>query len=252
MNLSINAKDNMCNYGKLNISLKADNINKHICRSCHERFSGEYVVINISDNGHGIAEDVLQRMFEPFFTTKSIGEGTGMGLSVVHGVVHKLGGHIVVTSHVGEGTSFEILLPISHDDAENTNLNKIDSKQYDFSDLSILVVDDESSVAGFLQDLLKKYHARVKVFTDSEHAVEYYKAHSDEFDIVITDQTMPNLTGAALSQSILALRPEAKIILCTGFSSDIDEESANDMVIKAFMYKPISSEKLYNIINKLR
>lgn len=252
MNLCINAKDSMDTDGDLNISLKVNNFNKHICSSCHERFSGEYVVINIKDNGHGIAEDVLQRMFEPFFTTKSIGEGTGMGLSVVHGVVHKLGGHIVVTSHVGEGTSFEILLPISHDDAENTNLNKIDSKQYDFSDLSILVVDDESSVAGFMDDLLKKYHARVKVFTDSEDAEAYYKAHPDEFDIVITDQTMPNLTGVALSQSILALRPEAKIILCTGFSSDIDEESATNMGIKAFMYKPISSEKLYNIINKLR
>ncbi|MCW8987597.1 MAG: response regulator [Gammaproteobacteria bacterium] len=252
MNLCINAKDSMDKDGELDIALNVESMDKQRCNSCHENFSGEFVVINIKDNGKGMAEDILERMFEPFFTSKNLGEGTGMGLSVVHGVVHKLGGHIVVISHVAEGTHFKIALPVSDVKCENESVTKIDYIEPNFSGLSIMIVDDEPAVVGYLEAMLKKYQATVKTFTDSQEALDYFELNPKEFDIVITDQTMPTLTGVSLSQYILALRSDISIILCTGYSADITAETAYEIGIKAFMHKPIDSEKLYNIINKLK
>jgi len=176
-----------------------------------------------------------------------------MGLSVVHGVVHKLEGHIVVTSIVGEGTSFKILLPISDEELENKNEKNLNNKlQYDFSDLNIMVVDDEPAVAGLIEASLIQRKASVKVFTNSQEALEYFKQDPKKVDIVITDQTMPDLTGIELSKKLLALRNDITIILCTGYSAEITEESALNMGIKSFIEKPVKMEKLHNIINELR
>lgn len=253
MNLCINAKDGMGKEGDLLITLAVENIINQNCHSCHELFTGEYVAINIKDNGKGISEDVLGRIFEPFFTSKKVGEGTGMGLSVVHGIVHKLGGHIVVTSTVGEGTNFKILLPISDEKSETNNTEKLNNHtQYDFSDLNIMIVDDEVAVAGLLEASLKRCKAIVEVFTESEQALAYFEADPDKIDIVITDQTMPDITGIALSEKLLALRSDIAIILCTGYSAEVTEELALNLGIKSFMHKPVKMEKLYSIINELK
>lgn len=253
MNLCINAKDGMNNEGILSISLKQEMINNLTCNSCHNLIAGEYVVIEIKDDGKGINSEILDRIFEPFFTSKKVGEGTGMGLSVVHGVVHKLDGHIVVTSVDGEGTSFKVFLPVSNV-AFETKKEKHQSKNvlYDFSDLLIMVVDDESAVAGLIEESLKQQKACVKAFTDSQQALEYFKQDPQKIDIVITDQTMPELTGVELSKKLLELRNNITIILCTGFSTEINEESALQMGIKSYMEKPIKMAKLHSIINKLK
>ena len=252
MNLCINAKDGMGEEGNLLISLNVEKYNHNICNSCHEHFSGEYVVINIKDNGTGIPKDILERVFEPFFTSKMVGEGTGMGLSVVHGIVHKLGGHILVASKVNEGTSFKVLLPISNEKIKIETIEEIKQTEYDFSNLTIMVVDDEPAVANFLDDVLRQNKAKVEVFTNSEQALAYFEKNPESIDIIITDQTMPKLTGAALSEKILAIRLDIPIVLCTGYSTEITEDSAHELGIKKFIHKPVDMEKLLRIINELK
>ena len=253
MNLCINAKDSMGIEGNLFISLTVEDINAELCSSCREHISGKYVAIHIEDNGAGISENILTHIFEPFFTSKEIGSGTGMGLSVVHGIVHKLGGHIVVTSHVGEGTKFKVYLPISDERGEDIELANAeeDSMQYDFSGLRVMVVDDEPSIAALLEASLEQCHAKVQAFTNSQQALAYFETAHDNIDLVITDQTMPSLTGIALSEKLLALRPDIKIILCTGHSADVTEKLALESGIKAFTYKPVKMNKLYQTIKDI-
>ena len=252
LNLCMNAKDSMGETGHLLITLDVEDFNHESCTSCHEHINGEYVVIGINDSGKGIEDDVFERMFEPFFTSKNIGEGTGMGLSVVHGIVHKLDGHIVVKSKLGEGSSFKILLPISNENIKTENSEKVISEKYDFSNLTIMVVDDEPGVAHFLEDSLTLFNAKVEVFTSSTQAFAYFEEYPDKFDIVITDQAMPDLTGIALSEKLLAIRPEQVIILCTGYSVEVTEESALQLGIKSLLHKPLEIKKLYNIINEIK
>jgi len=252
MNLCINAKDSIGHEGNLFITLTVERCKQQLCHSCHEYFSGEYVAISIKDNGQGIAEDMLGRIFEPFFTTKKVGEGTGMGLSVVHGVVHKLDGHIIVTSNAEKGTNFKVLLPVSDEECGTKSIEKPKNIKYDFSALTIMVIDDEPAVVNLLQASLTQCKAKVEVFTNSEEAIAYFESEPDKFDIVITDQTMPDITGVVLSEKLLALRPDLKIILCTGYSLEVTEESALQLGIKTFLHKPIEIEKLYSIINELK
>lgn len=252
MNLCLNAKDGMNKGGALLIALTVENFTAQYCSSCHETCNGEYVVITIKDNGEGIADEILNRIFEPFFTSKDVGKGTGMGLSVVHGIVHKLGGHIILTSKLAAGTTFKILLPITEQKAENNEEINVSKKQYDFSHLNIMIVDDEPAVAGFIEASLKQQHAQTKIFTNSQEALDYFKSNPDEFDLVITDQSMPGLTGADLSENLLSLRPDLAIILCTGYSAEVTEESARALGIKSFMNKPVKTDKLLSVINELR
>ena len=252
MNLCINAKDGMGKEGNLLITLKVENFKKAICNSCREEYSGDYIVINIKDNGSGISDEALKRIFEPFFTTKEVGKGTGMGLSVVHGAVHKLGGHILVDSVVGKGTSFKILLPASKKEINSVKNTANGNIEYDFSDLNIMVVDDEPAVATLLETSLERCRANVKVFNDSQLALAFFEEDPAQVDLVITDQTMPYLTGINMSEKLLALRPDIKIILCTGHSADVTEESALELGIKSFIYKPVKMTEIYKVINKLR
>lgn len=252
LNLCMNAKDSMGGAGNLLITLGVEKFTNNICTSCREVCKDEYVVIGIKDDGKGISNDILERIFEPFYTSKKIGEGTGMGLSVVHGIVHKLGGHIVVESEPGEGAIFKILLPISNKQTGNKNTKKLINAQYDFSDLKIMIVDDEPAVATLLEESLKQVNANTVVFTNSVEALAHFSEQPDDYDFVITDQSMPSLTGVALSKKMLALDPEVKIILCTGFSTEVTEESALQLGIKSFLNKPIEIEKFYNIINELK
>lgn len=252
MNLCVNSKDGMGQEGALVISARVEEFKNKICHSCHELYSGQYIVINITDNGEGIEEEKLKRIFEPFFTTKQVGKGTGMGLSVVHGAVHKLHGHVLVESSVGKGTSFKVLLPESNKEANVVMAEEPEQVKYDFSGLNIMIVDDEPSVVALLEASLKTCKANLKVFNDSELALAYFEENPNKIDFVITDQTMPNLTGIVLSEKFLTLRPDIKIILCTGYSDEVTEKSATELGIKSFMNKPVKTANLYNIINQLR
>lgn len=247
-NMTINARDAAGEHGHIKLQLARPTKHEGVCSSCHQPFSGEYVEIVIEDDGHGIPADKIDRIFEPFFTTKQVGKGSGMGLAMVHGILHQSNGHVLVESKPGKGTRFRLLLPLASADNVVTNKN-IDKKQVkDIKNKSIMIVDDESGVTAFLTELLGMHKYEVHAFNDPVKALEWYKENPDKPDLVITDQTMPELTGAELSQQLLTIKQSLPIILCTGYSETINEEIAKKIGIKAYMKKPVSSYELLDCV----
>ena len=257
MNLSINARDAMHNKGVLNIVARALTVAGHgdrlECQSCRETLSpGDYIELSVRDTGGGIEQELLDRIFDPFFTTKDIGKGTGMGLSVVHGIVHEAAGHILVESVRGEGAVFRILLPASAGAPGETGVEAFSPAQVGAAGPArILVVDDEPSVAGFLRELLSVAGYEAVLAGDGAEALEIFQQQCGRFDLVITDQTMPNLTGADLARQLLVLSPDLPVILCTGYSEEVDEACARKIGIQGYMAKPVSSRALLGRIAEL-
>ena len=257
MNLYLNAKDAVTGSHGI-ITIGAEVVSKYaldtFCDSCHQDIRGDYIVISVTDNGVGISSDVKQRIFDPFFTTKEVGKGTGMGLSMVHGIVHKINGHIIVDSTPGTGTTIKIFLP-KVDMKENKNVDKrlVGNMTIPASSLNkhIMIVDDEVALTIYLSEFLKQQGFKVSAFNDSKEALEYFENHVDQVDLIITDQTMPNLTGLELSEKIQASSVDTPIILCSGYSDDINEKVKPDYNISAYMDKPIQSKKLIEIIVSL-
>lgn len=258
MNLSINARDAMHNKGTLAITARririGENDTRLKCRSCGEAVTpGEMIELSVQDSGDGVVEEMLDRVFDPFFTTKDVGKGTGLGLSVVHGIVHEAGGHILLESEPGKGTTFRLLLPpadtMSADEGNETTQSPV--PQAVSGTARIMVVDDEPSVAGFLKELLTVSGYEVLVAGDGEEALGLFRRQPGQIDLVITDQTMPKMTGGELAAALLALSPDLPIILCTGYSEDVNEASASEIGIKGYMHKPVASRKLLASIKQL-
>jgi len=246
LNLSLNARDAMGEYGCIEISAKKINTGA-LCSSCFNEFQGEFVELSIKDSGSGIPKEIIKKIFDPFFTTKPMSKGTGMGLSVVHGIVHDQGGHIVISSEKDKGTLISILLPLSKSGQPTLNEEKalnITELKDALSGLRIMVVDDEESIVNMLQEQLSYYGAEVMAYTNSEEALSFFKQESNNIDVVITDEAMPKLSGLDLSRKILSYKPEQIIILCTGYSEYVDEDIANKTGISTFFYKPIDFNKL--------
>ncbi len=258
MNLSINARDGMCNKGRLSIAVRrispTEDSFRLECQSCRKTvLPGDYIELSVKDSGGGIDQELLERIFDPFFTTKDIGKGTGMGLAVVHGIVHEVGGHILVESVQDEGTTFKLLLPPSAEVVREPA-----PAAFTYADVRegvaaarILVVDDEPSVAGFLKELLSVAGYEAVLARDGAEALEIFQQQSGCFDLVITDQTMPNLTGAELAHRLLALSPDLPVILCTGYSEDVDETQAREIGIQGYLLKPVPSHALLKRIAEL-
>jgi CheY-like chemotaxis protein len=193
--------------------------------------------------------EVMERIFDPYFTTKKPGEGTGMGLSVVHGIVRGYGGAIRVSSEPCSGTSFEVLLPrIEH----ASNGKEAEAREpLPTGTERILLVDDEEALAEMEQLMLERLGYQVTARTGSLEALEAFRAEPHRFDLVITDQTMPNMTGLELCKELLEIRPDIPIILCTGFSDLITPEKAKAMGIGAFLGKPLVRHEIARAIRKL-
>lgn len=205
--------------------------------------------LEISDNGPGMEPPVKDRIFDPFFTTKQKGKGTGLGLSVVHGIVKSHGGEITVDSEPGEGTTFHVYLPVVDD-------KKIDGERADHivtpkGTEHILIVDDEPMLVDIIQRSLSRLGYEVTSFTDSHSALDWFTDHAKEIDLVITDMTMPHLTGAELAEKILAARPQMPIILCTGYSEVINGAKAKSIGIRKFLAKPINNGVLAQSVRAL-
>lgn len=198
---------------------------------------GPYLLLEVSDTGHGMDKKTMARIFEPYFTTKPPGEGTGMGLSVVHGIVKSHGGDITVYSEPGKGSTFHVYLPV----IERAAVRPLDlsTTPPPTGTERILLVDDEESVAMVERDMLVTLGYQVNFFTSSEKALEQFRQNPFAYDLVITDMTMPKITGDKLSQELLAIRPDLPIILCTGFSELINRESALQLGIRQFVTKPL-------------
>ena len=198
--------------------------------------AGPHIQLSISDTGHGIAPEILQRIFDPYYTTKKPGEGTGIGLSVVQGIVRSHGGFITVDSKLGQGTCFTVSLPII--DHENIT-QAVSSIQSVGGNERILLVDDEMLVLQMGHQMLERLGYRVISRSSSLEAFELFKKASDQFDLVITDMTMPDLTGDRLAKRISNIRPDIPIILCTGYSNRLDHNNIAESGIQAILYKPL-------------
>ena len=210
---------------------------------------GQFVEISVGDTGPGIVPGIMDKIFDPFFTTKEVGKGTGMGLATIHGIAKKSGGFVSCKSSLGKGTTFYVYLPVqavtAPPEAETTPLELVQSGIE-----HILFIDDEEMLAAMGKTMLERLGYRVTVETNSIEALKIIQSQPDAFDLVITDQTMPGMTGSDLARRILQIRPGLPIILCTGFSNQISEEKARIYGIKGFAMKPLTKKDLAVLIRK--
>ena len=251
MKLCINARDALGGKGHLEISLRRTGKLRVICDSCHKNIEGDFVELSVSDNGQGIPEDVLPRIFEPFFSTKEVSKGTGMGLSVVHGIAHEHGGHIRVKSEPGEGSTFRLLFPpVMQEITKPVGASKM-TRRLVADGKRILIVDDEPAITHFYTELFEGQGFAVKSYNDPVEALIYFQTDSGAVDLVLTDQTMPGMTGAEMAQEMLKQRPNLPVILATGYSDLIDEQDAKKMNIRAFLNKPVVTDRLLALIGEL-
>ena len=212
---------------------------------------GKYVKLTVRDTGHGMTPDILEKIFDPFYTTKDVGEGTGMGLSVVHGIVVSHGGAIFASSEPGKGSIFNVYFPAIEKrlDPEAAMEDPLPNGTE-----HILFVDDEKVLVEIGEQMLEKLGFKVDTRTCPYEALEAFKANPDKYDMVITDMTMPKLTGENLAHEILLTRSDIPIIICTGFSNMMNSEKANAMGIKGFLTKPLTmsdlSKNIRNILDQ--
>jgi methyl-accepting chemotaxis protein len=234
--------------GVLTIRLSDVTIDEDAAGKHHLDKAGEYIRIVVSDTGVGIPPEVIDSIFDPYFTTKETGKGTGMGLALVHGTVKKYGGTIMVDSRMGNGTAFNILLPVTKKSKEDKPYQPPELPQ---GTERLLFVDDEFPITKMAEQLLEKLGYAVTTRTSSVEALELFKAKPNDFDLVVTDMTMPNMTGDKLAVELMKIRRDIPVILCTGYSNKIGYETALDMGIKAFAYKPVVKADLANTIRKV-
>ncbi|MGD2272246.1 MAG: response regulator [Desulfobacterales bacterium] len=208
---------------------------------------GAYVKLIVTDAGTGIAPDNLERIFDPYFTTKEAGKGTGMGLAVAYGIIKSHGGHIKVYSELGKGTTFEVLFPRIISETVTVD-EKIDTPP--MGNEKILFVDDEDFLVDLAKRMLEKLGYQVVVKQSPIEALEVFKDQPDKFDIVISDMTMPGLTGLELAQKLMAIRSDIPFILCTGYNERVSEENVKDFGIKEFLMKPLEFKVLAKTIRR--
>lgn len=212
--------------------------------------AGDYVLLVVSDTGHGMGKEVMDHIFEPYFTTKERGKGAGMGLAIVHGLVKASGGKISVASTIGQGTTFRILFPQVRDKAGEEAPQKISVSSGQGSE-RIFVIDDEQAIVAMEKIALERLGYQVQLFADSEEALAAFRADPQGCDLVVTDQTMPHLSGMDLAKAFLAIRPDLPIILSTGYSSQASEEDAARIGIRRFIMKPVNIADLAAAIREI-
>ncbi|MBU2645632.1 response regulator [bacterium] len=247
INLCSNANHAMADAGGvLEVKLEPAKYQENVYPFSELDKDKDYLKLTISDNGHGMTPEIRARIFEPFFTTKGIGEGSGLGLSVVHGILQNHNGKIMVESEPREGTAFHVFLPKAKPYHARRTEPDAPAKQ---GKEHILIVEDEEPLAKFYQIALQNLGYQVSVRLNGEEALDLFQANPDQFDLIFTDQAMPKMTGAQLSQKILSIRPDIPIILATGYSSVISEAKAAKMGIHSFTMKPV---KLANLTATIR
>lgn len=249
MNLCINAANSMQKQGGiLTIELASTEIETDLTEKYPDLKPGPYISLNVSDTGHGMTPEILNCIFDPFFTTKTRGEGTGLGLSVVHGIVKNCGGAIYAYSDPGKGSIFKVFIPaierrIYPEEREKKSLPKGTER--------ILFVDDEPVLGKMGKQLLESLGYKVEIRTNSIEALELFRKQPDRFDLVVTDMTMPNITGENLAVELMNIRSDIPVILCTGFSNKIDEKKAMTIGIRAFISKPVLKHEIAETIRSV-
>jgi PAS domain S-box-containing protein len=248
INLCINARDAMGGEGAITLAVRAAPEKAGVCTSCRQKFAGRFVELAVRDAGPGIVPAVVDRMFEPFYSTKGVGKGSGMGLSMVHGIVHEHGGHVVVETAPGKGANFRILLP----DAEEAILEFQSQRQQvrEKPRLAgrVMVVDDEDLILEFMGDLLQGWGLDVMLMPNGVDARQAFAAQPGHYDLVLTDQTMPRLTGLELARQIRGIRPDTPVILYTGYGEEISAAQLAASGVRALARKPVEPADLLALL----
>lgn len=248
MNLCTNAAYELKEKGgTIKVSLVEEYFNADLS-DLHNLPQGPYLKLTVKDDGNGMDEDTQKKIFEPYFTTKPTGEGTGLGLSVVHGIAKSYGGDIRVESERGKGTAIHILLPRTDAVAAQP---KETIAELPRGNERILLVDDEKAAIDALKSMLEILGYKVTSRTSSIEGLEAFRYKPDAFDLVITDMTMPNMTGKDLAKEMIYLRPDIPIILCTGYSDQIDSFNATETGIKAYVLKPLVMREFAKTIREV-
>jgi len=249
MNLCINANNAMRGKGGvLEVKLEDTILDEKSATRYEDLSPGNYVKLVVKDSGHGIDPKIIDRIFDPYFTTTSLAEGSGMGLAVVHGIVKHHKGAITVASEPGKGTVFEVLFPLTKPEAEQKTR---EPKALPTGNEKILFVDDEASLVKMAKQWLEIQGYQVEAKNDPVEALELFRSRPDMFDLIITDMTMPKMTGDKLAKEILNIRPDMPIILCSGFSEKIDAEKAMELGIRKYVEKPLNMSDFVVAIRKV-
>ncbi|HSG91593.1 MAG TPA: response regulator [Pseudomonadales bacterium] len=247
LNLFINARDAVADTGTIRVQVRTcGELAPTVCAACGETFGGERVSITVADDGRGIPPEILGQLFDAMVTTRPTGHGTGFGLTLIEKIVHRHGGHLTVESARGAGTAFRLFLPLDQNPVEAGEPEPVaEAVPAAARSHEIVVVDDEVSVANFLRELLEHSGYTTTVFNDPETALDYLEAHAPQVSLVISDQTMPRLTGSELARRVAGLPQAPPVILCTGYGLDSALESKH---IAAVLPKPFEIRELLHAV----
>lgn len=252
MNLCTNAYHAMRDKGGvLSVSLREEHISETLTTAHSDLTPGHYTVLTISDTGHGMDRETLERIFDPYFTTKRPDEGTGLGLATTHGIIAAHKGTVTVSSKPGEGSIFKIYFPTCREQAVSMRDTGLNLRGEISGHENILFIDDEAPIAELGRNGLERFGYHVTSRTSSVEALEAFKSGPEKYDVVITDHTMPNMTGAELAREMLKIRPDLPVIICTGFSETITEEQAKAIGVRDFVMKPSLPRDLAKSIRKI-
>jgi|GEM_PF-1920338 len=248
VNLCTNAYQAMPKGGKLTVRLEKVKIDESFIENFPEFKKGAYLKLTVQDTGVGIPDKIMDRIFEPYFTTKTKEDGTGLGLATVHGIVTSMGGYILVDSQKNKGTTFTIYFPIVNRSVTTTENNE---NGIATGNETIVFVDDEPTLINLGTRILQKFGYRVHGFTNPNTALDFIKKNPQSFDLLITDMTMPSLTGLDLINEVKKIRKEIPVILISGYSDEINPENASQKGVDRFLYKPYSPKQFPKIIREL-
>ncbi len=250
LNLVTNASHAIKENGIIEIGLQEIILDENIISQYPDLLPGKYAEIFVSDNGCGITKENLNVVFDPYFTTKDPDKGTGLGLAVVHGIVKIHSGHITVFSEVGKGTTFHVYLPLYRQQSlllKSTPQSELLTGGTE----RILLVDDEPSIVKMQKLMIQRLGYTVATQNSSMEALESFRADPGSFDLIITDMTMPGMTGDRLAAEVKKIRPDIPVILCTGFSEKVNLKTAKDIMIDGFLMKPVDKEKMVKMIRNV-
>lgn len=251
INLSSNAVFAMQNKGVMTFEIDKVVIDSSKTPVTLNLNDGDYIKISVSDTGSGIREELQQKIFEPFFTTKDVGEGTGLGLALVYSMMDFYHGTVNVVSKVGEFTTFELYFPV----VEDVNIYKGEQEESTVSETmfqpNIIFVDDEELFVELAKTMFGKLGYHVTTFTNGPDALNHYKLNPEKYNLLITDQTMPDMLGTELSREILNINKDMHIILCSGNRMDVDRQITDDVIFKGFLPKPFSRDELKKEIQSI-
>ena len=246
MNLCTNGAHAMEGHkGRLDITLETCPIDADTAKGFLDLPPGHYACLSVTDNGKGMDRETLKKIFDPYFTTKKIGEGTGLGLSMVHGIVKSIGGAITVYSEPGCGSTFRVYFPVVKDVGED---HAPQPTVLEGGSEHILLVDDEELVLEMTAGMLERLGYVVTKRINSHEALKAFEASPARFDLVVTDQTMPGLTGRELARGIRRRCPDIPVILCSGFSADFADRHENNSDVAAQLNKPVLMHELAHTI----